>query len=257
MVSIPTLVLSALGGAAFYAIGAFWVLECQQFFGPDAHAIARVLTAFGFAFLLGIFFGGWGIDLSRGRIREVFLISSCIATAGLAAMKTITPGASAMAIGLSFLAGIGLGGLYVPTTVVLTLVSPDEIMGAVTGLGLAMRWIGGAVGYAVYFNLFENKVTEGIHTIVGPALVKAGLPPAKVLPFIGGLLTHNSTALVALGATPTLLEAAAEAVVESYAEGFELVFLISIAFAGAAVIVSLFLKDIRRHMDNRMACEVK
>jgi len=256
-ISIPLLSISALGGAAFSAIGAFWVLECQQIFGPDPHDVARILVAVGFAFLLGIFFAGWAIDLSRGRIREVFLIASSLAAAGLGAMNCITADTPGMGIGLSFLAGLGLGGMYVPTAIALAIASPDDVLGAITGLDLSMRWVGAAIGYAVYFNLFQSKLTDVLPTNVGEAVVAAGLPLNKVPAFLGALLAKNTTALVAAGATPTIIGAAEEAVVESYTEGFQLVYLVTIAFTGAAIIVSLFLKDIRRYIDGRIAVQIK
>jgi len=249
--------ISALGGAAFYAIGAFWVLECIELFGPDPHDTARMLVPFGFAFLLGIFSVGWAIDLTRGRIREVFLIASCLALAGLGAMNAISADTPSMGLGLSFLAGLGLGGIYVPTAVVLTIISPDDLLGGITGLGLSFRWIGGAIAYAIYFNMVQTKLTNVIPTNVGTAAVKAGLPLNKVPAFVQALLSQNTTAIVAAGATPKIIQAAEAAVVESYTEGLQPVYLVSIAFTGAAVILSLLLKDIRKYMDGRVALEIK
>lgn len=251
------MLISAFGGAGFYVVGAFWVLECTVLFGPDAHDIARQLTTFGFAFLLGIFFVGWAIDLSRGRIREVFLIASCVATAGVAAMNAISVDTPMLSIGLSFLAGLGLGGIYVPMEIVLTILSPDQLIGGITGLGLAFRWIGGGIGYAIYFNVVQNKLTDVVPTVVGTAVVEAGLPITKVQAFIEALLAKDSAGLAAAGATPPILQAALSALVESYTEAIQLVYLVSIAFTGAAVITSLFLKDIREHMNERVIAEIK
>jgi len=256
-VTIPMLLISAVGGAAFYAFGAFWILEAVQFFGPDGHSVAKVLADGGFAFLLGIFFAGWAIDLTRGRIREVFIVVSAIALAGLGSMNAITPDNSAMGMGLSFLAGLGLGGLYIPTAAVLMIVSPDDLLGGITGLDLAVRWMGGAVGFAVYYNFLQNKLLNVLPTNVGLAAVKAGLPITKVAAFVEALVSQNLTAILASGGTPTIIEAAQVAVVESYAEGIQPLYLISIAFTGAALLFSFFLKDIRKYMDGRVAVEIK
>jgi hypothetical protein len=249
------LLISFLGGAAFSAFGAFWILEGIELFGPDPHDIAKVLAPGGFGFLLGIFFTGWAIDLSKGRIREVFVVVSIIAVAGLGSMNVVdTP---AKGEGLSFLAGLGLGGLYVPTAVALTIVSPDDLIGGITGLDLSFHWIGAALGFAVYYNFLQNKLTDVIPTNVGGAVVQAGLPLAQVPAFIEALLSQNTTAILASGATPSIIQAAEVAVVESYAQGLQPLYLISIAFTGSALLISLLLKNIGKYMDGRVAAEIK
>ena len=96
-----------------------------------------------------------------------------------------------------------------------------------------------------------------IPTIVGTAVVEAGLPLAQVPELIGALVAQNTTALADIpGITSAILLAAEGAYQESYVEGFKRVYLVSIAFGGAAVVASLFLGDIRKYMVSRVAVDI-
>ena len=96
-----------------------------------------------------------------------------------------------------------------------------------------------------------------IPTTVGTALVKAGLPLAEVPALIGALLAQNTTAVGEIpGLTPSILLAGEGALQDSYVEGFKRVYLVSIAFGGAAVLASLFLGDIKKYMVGRVAVDI-
>ena len=52
--------------------------------------------------------------------------------------------------GLLVLASLGIGGIVVPATIITTIICPDDLIGTITALTLAIRLIGGIVGYTVY-----------------------------------------------------------------------------------------------------------
>ena len=152
---------------------------------------------------------------------------------------------------------LGNGALYIPPVIVLTIISGDEVIGTVVGLALAVRFLAGQAGYALMFNILENKLLEVIPTNVGGAVAKAGLPLPEIPAFIRALLARNTTAIAQLkGVTPTIVVEAIQAVDESYIEGFKLVYLVSIGFGGAAIISCLFLGNIRKFMTERVAVDI-
>lgn len=235
----------------------FWPLECQQFFGPDPHEIARTVVAFGFSVALGVILVSWGLSVFRGANRELLVISSVFMTAGVGGLAAVTPSTPSLGIGMSFLGGLGVGGIIVPAAVILTIICPDEVIATITAITLSIRLIGGSIGYAIYFNVLQNKLTAIIPTTVGIAVLKAGLPPSELTPFITALVAKNETAIAGLkGITPQILVAAEAAVNESYTQGFKLIYLVSIAFGGAAIIASAFLGDIRKYMVDRVAVDI-
>ena len=252
-----TLVITALAGANFYSMLNFWPLECQQLYGPDPHAIARTVVAFGYAVALGVILVDWGLSLFRGANRELLVISSCLMTAGVGALAAVNQNNPSLGIGMSFMGGLGVGGIIVPAAVILTIISPDEVIATVTAITLSIRLIGGSIGYAIYFNVFENKLTDVLPTTVGIAVAKAGLPITEIPAFITALVAQNLTAVSQIkGITPQILLSAQAAVTESYVQGFRMIYLVSIAFGGAAIISSVFLGDIRKYMVDRVAVDI-
>jgi len=256
-ISILTLFITAVAGANFYSMLNFWPLECQQLFGPDPHAVARTVVAFGYAVALGVILVNCGLSLFRGANRELLVISSCLMTAGVGALAAVTADTPSLGIGMSFLGGLGVGGIIVPAAVILTIISPDEVIATVTAITLSIRLIGGSIGYAIYFNVFQNKLVEVLPTTVGIAVAKAGLPITVIPAFVEALVAQNLTAVSEIkGITPAILLAADSAVKESYTQGFRLIYLVSIAFGGAAIIASLFLGNIKRFMVDRVAVDI-
>jgi hypothetical protein len=250
------LFITAVAGANFYSMLNFWPLECQQLFGPDPHAIARTVVAFGFAVALGVIIVDCGLSLFGGANRELLIISSCLMTAGVGGLAAVTQDTPGLGIGMSFLGGLGVGGIIVPAAIILTIISPDEVIATVTAITLSIRLIGGSIGYAIYFNVFQNKLHDVLPSTVGIAVAKAGLPITQIPTFIMALVAKNMTALAQVkGITPQILLAAQGAVKDSYVEGFRLIYLVSIAFGGAAIVASLFLGNIKKFMVDRVAVD--
>lgn len=178
-------------------------------------------------------------------------------TAGVGALAAVTPMRRALGIGVSVLGGFGVGGIIIPAAIILTIISPDEVIATVTAINLSVRFIGGSIGYAIYFNIFENKIAAVLPTLVETAAIAAGLAPAEIPALIGDLVAQNITAIEAIpGITPTIIEAATAAVTEAYVQAFKKVYLVSIAFGGAAIIASLFLGDIKKYMVHRVAVDI-
>lgn len=246
-----------MGGAGFYAMGAYWQLEMGQLFSPDVYSIARVLIPYGFAFLIGCLAFSASIDFTRGAIREILVIAAAMMTAGIGAMVTVSSIDKPVFVGLSFLAMLGVGGLFTPPIVALLDISPDEILGSVAGLALSIRLIGGQIGYTIFYNILQPKLTTETGSILVPALVKAGLPPQQIPGFLGALLAQNTTAIIQTpGFTPGILVAALEGVNEVFLKSFPIVYYAAIGFGVAAVIASLLLGNIRKYITDRVAVDI-
>jgi hypothetical protein len=71
-----TLFVTALSGANYFSLAAFWPLECQQLYGPDAMKVALDVMPFLFSITLGIILVNWGLTAFRGANRELLTISS-------------------------------------------------------------------------------------------------------------------------------------------------------------------------------------
>ena len=176
--------------------------------------------------------------------------------AGIGALASLSPTQHARGMGLAFLGGLGIGGILQPASTILTIVSPDEVIATIVAATVSIRLVGASIGYAVYFNVLQNKLAQILPTNVGTAVAEAGLAPSQLPAFLGAFLTGNQTALAAGGYSQAVMLAAEQASLLSYAEGFRLVYLVSIAFGASAIIACLFLGDIRKYMVNRVAVDI-
>lgn len=249
--------ITAVSGANFYSLINFWPLECQQIYGPDPHEIFRTVIPFGFSVAMGVVLVSWGLSAFRGANRELLTFSSSVMTAGIGALAAAKEDNRAYGIGMSVLGGFGVGGIIIPAAVILTIVSPDEVIATATAITFSVRLIGGSIGYAIYFNVFQQRLTDVLPTTIAGAVGKAGLAVAQIPALIEGLVAQNATAVGAVpGLTPAILLAADEAIKESYLEAFKRVYLVSIAFGVAAIIASAFLGNIKKYMINRVAVDI-
>ena len=55
------------------------------------------------------------------------------------------------------IAGFGIGGIVVPASIITTIICPDDLIATIAALTLAIRVIGGAIGYAVYYNVGVHR----------------------------------------------------------------------------------------------------
>jgi len=140
-----------------------------------------------------------------------------------------------------------------PAVTVLTTVCPDELIATITAATISIRLVGSSIGFAVYFNVLQNKLTPILPANVGTAAAQAGLPPSEIPTFLGAFLEQTGPLT---GYAPAVLLAATNALKDSYVEGFRMVYFVSIAFGASAIIACLFLGDIKKFMVDRIAVDI-
>lgn len=86
--------------------------------------------------------------------------STVLMTLGTGLMALARPDNIGPVIVILIIAGLGIGGILVPASIITTIVCPDDLIATVSALTLSIRVLGGAVGYAVYYNVFFNKFVD-------------------------------------------------------------------------------------------------
>ena len=216
--------------------------------------MALEVLPFNLGITIGMVLVNFCVSKFRGANRELLTLSSAMMTAGIGALATVTQNTPHLGQGLSFLGGLGTGGIIQPAVTMLTIISPDEIIATITALTISVRLVGASIGYAVYFNTLQKTLATTMPANVAAAALQAGLPSDQIAPFLGAVLGGNTTALA--GYALTVINAAQDAVRESYVEGFRLVYLVSISFGVCAVVACLFLGDIKKYMVDRVAVDI-
>jgi len=252
---ILTLIITFISGANFFSVLLFWPTQSFNVYGHDPVGVGLRGMPVGFCILGGACIVLWLLSVFRGGNRMLMVISSCLMTAGCGALAAARIDNINAVYGILVVAGLGIGGIVVPASIITTIICPDDLIATIAALTLAIRVIGGAIGYTTYYNIFYNKFVpilthnlvltcfehgvynittiEEIGQLTGASLVK------DILPLVNG----NVTVYNAIVLTGQL----------AYAQAYPYVYYASIAFGCVAIIASVFLGDISKYMDDHVA----
>jgi hypothetical protein len=161
-----------------------------------------------------------------------------------------------LSVGLLIISGLGIGGIVVPASIMTTIICPDELIATVTALTLAIRVLGGAVGYSVYYNVFLEHFKKNVVYYVGGTAEKLGITSIAAITEIinltgAGLI--NDIRLVPGAESDEAWNAIVLAGQIAYAHSYKYVYYVSIAFGSISIIASLFLKNIDHYMTDHIA----
>ncbi|SMR47418.1 unnamed protein product [Zymoseptoria tritici ST99CH_3D1] len=178
-------------------------------------------------------------------------------TAFIGALATATPDNARQTVALGTIGGFGVGGVLVPAQTVAMTACPDHLIGTVVSLALAIRVIGGSIGYSIYFNIFKNKLTAALPTYVAGKAVAAGLPATSAVQFVTAFLTAPATAAKVEGVTAQVIAAAGRGAQEANAHAFYYVWVTSIAFGLVSVLLCMALPSNYKFLTDRVAAHIK
>lgn len=175
-----TLVITFISGANFFSILMFWPTQAFNVYGQDPVGVGIRGIPIGFSILAGACIVLWLLSVFRGHNKELMIVSSVLMTAVKRSPTTHHPtplpftktnsaqGCGSLAVanvnnlyqlwGLLVLAGLGIGGIVVPASIITTIICPDDLIATVAALTLAIRVIGGVVGYTVYVSSIHRTL---------------------------------------------------------------------------------------------------
>jgi len=137
-------------------------------------------------------------------------------------------------------------------TVFIAIITPDDIIATATALTLAIRVIGGSIGYTVYYNIFIQKfVPAATHYIGGTMVYKLNITSPAVIKaaieLTGASLLPELQTLPGIKGVPGAYEMVVIAGRLAYAEAYKYVYYASIAFGAVSIIAACFLGDINKY----------
>jgi len=153
---------------------------------------------------------------------------------------------------------IGVGGVLLPSQVIFSIITPDELLGTGVALSIVIRMIGQVVGVSMFYNIFhQHAVTNATKYFAIPA-IEAGFDSVASITDLATTLTAGPLSAYAhmfpqLANSPAKIAALQLAGHEMYKHCFPILYLISIAFGGTAIISSFFLRDINKYMNDHVA----
>ncbi|KAK5132283.1 hypothetical protein LTR04_004866 [Oleoguttula sp. CCFEE 6159] len=186
------------------------------------------------------------------------IVSSILMTAGCGSLAVAERTNLSTLWGLLILAGLGISGIVVPASIITTIICPDDLIATIAALTLAIRVIGGSIGYCVYFNVFINKfIPAATHHIGGTMALKLNITsPALIgeaIVLTGASLLEELNTIPGIKGVPGAYEAVVLAGQIAYAEAYKYVYYTSIAFGCVSILAACFLGDISKYMDDHVA----
>jgi hypothetical protein len=252
-----TLIITFISGANFFSVLLFWPTQAFNVYGHDPIGVGLRGLPIGFSILAGAVIVLWLLSVFRGGNRMLMLISSCMMTAGCGALAAARIDNINAVYGILVVAGLGIGGIVVPASIITTIICPDDLIATIAALTLSIRVLGGAIGYTTYYNVFYNKFVPILKVSVPLAAIKAGVDnfTSVVLAaeLTGSSLINEILYLPGVDGNVTKWNAIVLAGQEAYAEAYPYVYYTSIAFGAVAIIASAFLGDISKYMDDHVA----
>ncbi|KAJ9644818.1 hypothetical protein H2204_001280 [Knufia peltigerae] len=253
-----TLVITFISGANFFSVLLFWPTQAFNVYGHDPIGVGIRGIPIGFSILAGACVVLWLLSVFRGQNKLLMIISSVMMTAGTGAMAVARVDNLNVLWIILIIAGFGIGGIVVPASIITTIICPDDLIATIAALTLAIRVVGGAIGYAVYYNVFLNKfVPAATHYIGGAMELELGIVDPKI---IGAAIELTASSLITelktlpgIGNNDTAYAIVVSAGQVAYASAYKYVYYTSIAFGAVSIIAACFLGDISKYMDDHVA----
>nr|OQO17687.1 hypothetical protein B0A51_15224 [Rachicladosporium sp. CCFEE 5018] len=253
-----TLVITFISGANFFSILMFWPTQAFNVYGHDPVGVGIRGIPVGFSILTGACLVLYLISALKGQIRLLLVVSSILMTAGCGALAYAEQDNLHKLWGILILAGLGIGGIVVPASIITTIICPDDLIATVTALTLAIRVIGGSIGYTVYYNVFVNKfIPAATYHIGGFMALKLNITSVEIITdaikLTGASLLGPIAELPGVTGVPGAYEGIVLAGQLAYAEAYKYVYYTSIAFGSVSIVAACFMGDIGKYMDDHVA----
>lgn len=254
-IMILTLIITFISGANFFSVLLFWPTQAFNVYGHDPIGVGLRGMPIGFSILVGAVIGLWLLSVFRGGNRALMIIASCTMTAGCGALAAAHRNNINSVYGILVVAGLGIGGIVVPASIITTIICPDDLIATIAALTLCIRVIGGAIGYTTYYNVFYKKFVPILTVKMVEACVANNITDIASITEIA-TLTGNSLLneiLPLVGGDRVVWERLVSAGQDAFAEAYPWVYYVSIGFGAVAIVASVFLGDIGAFMDDHVA----
>ncbi|KAL4936737.1 hypothetical protein BDV06DRAFT_227604 [Aspergillus oleicola] len=253
-----TLVITFISGANFFSVLMFWPTQAFNVYGHDPLGVGLRSLPIGFGIMGGACIVLWLLSVLRGHNKELLIVSSVLMTAGCGALSVAEVDNMHQLWGILVIAGLGIGGIVVPASIITTIICPDDLIATISALTLSIRVVGGSIGYTIYYNIFVNKFGPNAESYIG-GVMSTQLNITDVSLITEAIELTSASLLDGLHEIPGIQgnQAAYNAVVTAgrvaYAASYKWVYYASVGFGGVSILAACFLGNIKKYMDDHVA----
>jgi len=256
-------ILCLTSGVNYVPLTVFWTIQTYSVYGAGFQQAGIWLLPLGFCIAGGAIFGAVLITVFSRHIQWVLLFFCVMQTIGIACMSLFDP-ADINTVWAPMIFGlVGVGAVLLPSQVVFSLISPDDLIGTSVALSVVIRMIGQVIGKSMFYNIFRQTVTKKATSILGITAYLAGFQLEGGAPDIAGItsLVTTMTAgplehyidLFPQIDSPEELAEIIKLGQQAYAESFPLLYYVSIPWGVLAIVSCFGLWGISRYMSNKTA----
>lgn len=155
---------------------------------------------------------------------------------------------------------IGVGAVLLPSQVVFSVISPDDLNGTSVALSLVVRMIGQVVGKSMFYNIFKTELQKKATSILAVPAVSVGFGGPDVVERITKLVTTTTAGPLShyVGLFPEIqgpeeLATVVNAGQKMYSKVFPLLYLVAIPWGVLAGISCLALWGIDKYIYDHVA----
>ncbi|KAH9211689.1 major facilitator superfamily domain-containing protein [Leptodontidium sp. 2 PMI_412] len=231
-------------GLAFFAANTYFIYEVSVFTGEDIqHSAFRFVVFFVAAIISSMLIGPY--SSRRKALRTPNVIGFSLFTLFNILMATTTPSTPTSVFwGYPVLAGLGMGILLPTIMVAAQLSTPPELISTTSGIIIAARSLGAAIGLAVNNAIFQDALMTQLPKKIAAATIPLGLPQSSLGQLIGDIASSNFATLQTIqGVTPQIIGAAQAGALEAYSIAFRGPWIVSACLSFVAVICNFFIYD--------------
>ena len=252
---IAILLITFFSGGNFFVLLLFYPTQIFNQFGDDPLGVGLRSLPIGFGIILGAIVGLVAIPVLKGRTKITMILATGLMTMGTGLMSLARTDNLPTVYGLITVASFFVGTVIIPCSIIAQVVCPPELIGTITAVTLSIRYIGGAIGFTAYYNIFYPKLVGYITDQSSLVVLNARISFDKDT--ITTMLTLAAQAMYPalkqlIATSPKIIYNRAGAynivigtVQESFALAYRWPYWMSIAFGGVCFICSFFLQDIK------------
>lgn len=231
------IVLLFLEGLGFFTVNNFFVFEITllnhtEEFSAGLRFAVLFIASIAFAFVVGAY-TTW-----TKQVREPLVVGFLLMTIfGILMVFYRSDLPLANSYGYAVLSGSGLGIVLTNVLVAAQLGTPPDMISLSSGLPIATRSLGGAVGFAINNAIFNSSLQKELPSKIAAAVLPLGFNPKELGALIGAMASQNQAAVGGIpGITPQIIGAAASALEEAYRLSFRKLWIAAAVFSAAGVI---------------------
>ena len=245
-------------GINYIPLVVFWPVETIAVFQANLHRQGIYCLPIGICILGGAMLSAALLGIFPKKIHWTMFIFCVMQTIASACMVLVNENNIHTAWAPIVLALIGVGGVLVPNQVIITVITPDDLIASVTALTVGLRAQAQVVGLAIFYNQLQNRVTKLSYELAVIPMVYAQIyDPVLIKEIIQGLTSHPfeyyQQTIPNFRDNPAQSKVVMAACIQVFIRSLKLVWYITIAFGVAACIAAALMGDVSQYMDKHVA----